>query len=387
MKKGQGINIGINTTSAVAGGGVTYLNNLIRYLSLYDNLNNYYIYSSTHSTIQRPESPNFKWIVCRSPSVSPIFRIFWEQFILPLYLKKHLIQVLFCPANIGLLFMRFPFVVVVQNMAVFNDDFIRYENLYQRIRLHLLRSLTVLSIKRAKKVIFISKNAQDSICTRYNIEQTKTTLIYHGKDEYFDLTSEKLNVQPSCNLLEAIGMDKYILYVSNIYRYKNFYELILAFIKIKDELDKEMKLILAGVSFDDAYYKILNELIVNNNCKERIRFVGHVQNDQLPILYAKTRLFVYPSTIENCPNILIEAMGCGAPIIASNIEPMPEICQDAALYFDPNDPDDIADKMLKALRSDDLRIALSKKAMGRAKSFSWEKTVHETMRAFEEAIN
>ena len=371
--------IGINTTSAVAGGGVTYLNNLIKWMSACYESNRYYIYSKQESVVRRFDSTqsNCKWVACWFPSISPLFRVFWEQFILPLRLKRDNVHMLICPANIGLLFFRFPFVVVVQNMAVFDDDFIKHEKKVQKLRLYLLRVLTVRSMKRAKKVIFISKFAQMKVCKEYNIETGKTALVYHGRDERFSLP---LNEQGFERVKDKYKIDKYILYVSNIYRYKNFYELVLAFLKIKDQIDSDIELVLAGVNYDDAYYNKIKKLLGKcGNRKSRVRFVGHVSNDLLPFLYANAMFFVYPSTIENCPNILIEAMGCGSAIISSNIEPMPEICQDASLYFDPYDPGDIGSKMIKMIKSKELRMELSERALERARYFSWERSAKETL--------
>ena len=379
--KGQKpLNIGINTTSAVAGGGVTYLNNLIKWMSACNELNRYYIYLNRKSVVRRFESKrrNCKWVECRFPSISPVFRLFWEQFILPLHLKRDNVNILICPANIGLLFFRFPFVVVVRNMAVFDENFIKREGRVQRLRLYLLRILTVWSMKRAERVIFISKNAQTKVCEEYNIELGKTALVYHGRDKLFCLP---LNEQGFERIKEEYKIDKYILYVSNIYRYKNFYELVLAFLNIKDQIDSDIELVLAGVNFDDAYYNKIKKLL--GKCGKRrnsVRFIGHVPNDLLPFFYANAMFFVYPSTIENCPNILIEAMGCGSAILSSNIEPMPEICQDASLYFDPNDPGDIGSKMVTMIKSKELRMELSKRAFERSWHFSWERCARETLR-------
>ncbi len=379
MIKGRSINIGINTTSAVAGGGVTYLNNLIKWMSRCNASNRYYIYLKHKSVIRRFKSKrkSCKWIECRFPSISPVFRVFWEQFIFPLRLKHDNVHILICPANIGLLFSRFPFVVVVQNMAVFDNNFIKHEKSLQKLRLYLLRILTVWSIRRAKRVIFISKNAQMKVCKEYNIEQGKTDLVYHGSDKQFCLP---LNEEGFERVKEEYKIDKYILYVSNIYRYKNFYELVLAFLKIKDRIDNGIELVLAGVNYDDIYYNKVKKLLdKNSNSRNSVRFLGHVPNDLLPFFYANAMFFVYPSTIENCPNILIEAMGCGSAILSSNIEPMPEICQDASLYFDPNDPDDIGEKMLEMIKSEELRGKLSKKALERSLYFSWERCANETL--------
>lgn len=372
------INIAINTTSAIAGGGVTYLNNLIQYLSELDKRNDYYIYTTRNEVTHSLDKINDKiktisfWI----PSISPTIRMLWEQFILPFYLKRKNIHVLFCPANISVLTTGVPCVVVMQNMAVFNDEFIKHEKIHQKIRLYLLRILTIISMKRANGVVFISKTAQDYICKKYGIKYEKTSVIYHGKDKRFN---RKPNEDGQTDLIKRVVLGKYILYVSNIYRYKNFFELILAFIKIKEIAGEEVKLVFAGVSFDDSYYKELKALVVEHKCENQVVFLGNVPNELLPILYAKSYVFAYPSIIENCPNILIEAMGCGAPIISSDIKPMPEICENAALYFDPNDPDDIADKLVKVLKSKELRTELSRKAIERAEFFSWETTAIQTL--------
>lgn len=380
-------NIGINITSAVAGGGITYLKNLIKQLSILDKKNQYFIYSTTNVIkelspyVNLETSQNFNWVDCKVPALSPIVRVFWEQFILPSVLKKSKIDILFSPANIGMVFSSTPFILMVRNMAVFDDDFIKSETNYQKLRLKLLQILTLLSIKRAKKVIFISKTAQNTVCERYNINQSKTVLIYHGKKENhgFEFNASQIN-----DIKNIYNLDKYILYVSNIYKYKNIYELFLAFIKIKDKINSDIQLVVAGINFDDTYYKKLEALITTHQIAHRIRLIGHVSNDHLPLLYANTQLFVYPSTIENCPNILIEAMASGAAIVSSNINPMPEICEDAALYFDPNNPDDIADKMLKMLESDVLRNYFSKKALERATYFCWEKTAKNTLAVLED---
>ncbi|HHT9109346.1 MAG TPA: glycosyltransferase, partial [Candidatus Wunengus sp. YC64] len=86
---------------------------------------------------------------------------------------------------------------------------------------------------------------------------------------------------------------------------------------------------------------------------------------------------------ENCPNILIEAMACGAPILSSNVEPMPEICQDAAVYFDPFNPQDIAEKIQTVLSNNILLQELKLRSLERVSHFSWEETARKTLRVLE----
>ena len=80
---------------------------------------------------------------------------------------------------------------------------------------------------------------------------------------------------------------------------------------------------------------------------------------------------------------LVEAMACGAPILSSDIEPMPEICQDAAIYFDPFNPQDIAEKIQTVLSNNILLQELKQRSLERVNLFSWEETARKTLRVLE----
>src|SRR3972149_7427236 len=369
--------IAINALSAVAGGGVTYLNKLFRHLSEIDNGNEYLIITTRKGkNVLKADYKNFQVLFFKFPSISPVFRLFWEQFYLWYVLKKNKMNVLYSPANIGLIFFQFPTVVMIQTVAPFYPEMIRKQNIYYRLKFNILRVLTTLSVRRAKKVIFISNKARKEIGFYYNLKGESTSLIYHGRDLLFtpDLDRDRLS-----EIKQKYNLDKFILYVSNIYRYKNFYELILAFLLIKDKVDSDMKLMLVGKSFDDQYTQSLKNLVLAKQMKDRIIFLDHIPYEELPYFYLLCHLFVYPSTCENCPNILIEAMACGAPILASNIEPMPEICQDAAVYFDPFKPQDISEKIKKVLLDNNLIQNLKKLSLKRANCFSWDETAKKTL--------
>lgn len=155
---------------------------------------------------------------------------------------------------------------------------------------------------------------------------------------------------------------------------------------ICNTIDDEIKLVLAGRCFDHVYYDDMMRFIRQKGIEEKVLFLGEIPYNELPFLYASCLLFVYPSTCENCPNILIEAMACGAPILASNIEPMPEMCADAAIYFDPTNPVAMADIILGILQNQELISTLREKAIERAKTFSWENTAISTLEIFESIV-
>ncbi len=373
--------IAINALSAVAGGGVTYLNQLFKHLSEIDKKNEYLIITTKKGEkILHASYKNFQVLSFQVPSLSPILRLFWEQFCLWHFLKKRKADILYSPANIGLIFHSFPTVLMIQTVAPFDSKMIKKQNIYYQLKFNLLKILTTLSVAKARNVIFITNKAREELSHCYKFPERKTSVIYHGRSTLFrpDLDYNRLQ-----EIKKKYGLGEFILYVSNIYQYKNFWELIKAFSLIKDEVDPDLKLALVGRSFDNRYTESLKVLVSNEKMEDRVIFFGHVPYEEVPFFYVFCKLFVYPSTCESFGMTLVEAMACGSTILASNIEPMPEICQDAAIYFDPYNPQDIAEKIQTTLTNDTLIRDLKRLSLRRASYFSWEDTAKKTLQVFE----
>jgi glycosyltransferase involved in cell wall biosynthesis len=144
--------------------------------------------------------------------------------------------------------------------------------------------------------------------------------------------------------------------------------------------------VFAGKCFDKVYYSELKAFIAEHGYENRIVFLGNIPYEELPYLYSSCMIFVYPSTCESFGMTLVEAMACGAPILASQMEPMKEICADAAIYFDPANPAAIADTIYTALQNQNLLSTLTKNAQERAKTFLWEYTAQKTLKIFESTV-
>lgn len=146
----------------------------------------------------------------------------------------------------------------------------------------------------------------------------------------------------------------YILYIGNDYPHKNLARLKSAFEKIRQEgLDYELVLITKWVS-----------------------------DEELDKLYRNASLYVFPSLYEGFGLPPLEAMKRGVPVVASNATCMPEILGDAALYFNPLDVDDIADKIKKALIDRESRERLIKEGFERIKKYNWQKMAQETLEIY-----
>ena len=369
--------IAINTTSAVAGGGVTYLKNLLTYLSKINTNHQYLILTTLKGKeVFYFQHPNFKFLSFRTPSKNSLLRILWEQLNLPFILKKEGVNVLFSPGNVCPLFTQIPNVIMIQNIEPFSNLLSKKRGL----RLRLLKLLTMLSIKKAQRVIFPSMRARNLIETSGTFVK-HAEVIYHGinKEIFHPHTEEDMSYQ--CK--KKYNLDKFILYVSHIQRYKNFLELIKAFVLLKDKIGNDIQLVFAGGCFDEEYYRKMQDFIREHRYEDRIIFLGNVPYEELPFLYSACMIFVYPSTCESFGMTLVEAMACGAPILTSNIEPMTEICANAAIYFDPTNPAIIADVIFKTIMDKDVISTLKINLLKRSKIFSWENTAIRMLKNFE----
>ena len=116
----------------------------------------------------------------------------------------------------------------------------------------------------------------------------------------------------------------------------------------------------------------------------KVKILGLVEHSKLIELYFNATAFIFPSTLEACPHTLIEVMSCQVPMAVSNINPMPEICKDAAIYFNPIKKDEIAQSIKRLLFDDKLRIQLSNASLKRVRFFDWDKSAERLVKIFEE---
>jgi glycosyltransferase involved in cell wall biosynthesis len=112
--------------------------------------------------------------------------------------------------------------------------------------------------------------------------------------------------------------------------------------------------------------------------RDAVTFLGPVTHRELPALYANADAFVFASTCENMPNILIEAMAAGLPIACSKSAPMPDILQDGGVYFDAENATSIANALRSLVADPELRAAKAERAFALAAAFSWSRCAADT---------
>jgi len=357
----------INAFSALAGGGVTYLKNTLKYVP--SDLNILILVSPKNYDIFLPNANDrIKLVNIEIVAKSIFHRIWWEKTKLAGFLKKHKADIYFAPGGIVNIAMHegCKSYTTFQNMLPFAEiERKRYPMGYTRFRLWLLKRVFLNSFKKADKVIFISEYARNVIKTYIPDIEVKSSVIPHGIDEMFFQ-------EPNAEVIEK---SDFYLYVSIVDVYKAQLELVHAW---KNLVDKGFvkKLYFVGGEYK-PYANKVRRLISDYGLGDVVILIGKIPYDELNKLYGKARGLVFASSCENCPNILLESMASGKMIFCSDYQPMPEFAGDSVIYFDPYDPQELADKILKAEKEADY-AEYGRKAFDMAKKYEIKDAVEKT---------
>ncbi len=175
----------------------------------------------------------------------------------------------------------------------------------------------------------------------------------------------------------------YLLYVGNAFPHKNLEHLIKAFKTILS-LEPSLELVLVG-EIDD-FYKSFQTLCKEMGIEKNVIFAGRVSDRELKQLYQNALIYVFPSLCEGFGLPGLEAMKNGLPVVSSDSSCLPEIYGDAALYFNPQNTEEMVKAILEPLNNKELRDKLIKKGYKRIKKFSWQKCAQETLEIYKSII-
>jgi glycosyltransferase involved in cell wall biosynthesis len=242
----------------------------------------------------------------------------------------------------------------------------------------LLRFIQGRSFLYADLIIFISKYAKDVINQSIPQRSGHSEVIPHGVSENFRRRAESDAFGP------LHGME-YVLYVSILTVYKAQLEVILAWTKLRARRQTPEKLVIVGPEYA-PYGRRVRRLIQSLKLQDEVILLGEVPHSELPAYYQNAKINLFASSCENCPNILLEAMSAGKPLLCSNYKPMPELAGDAAAYFNPYDPEELAALLMRYLDDDALRQRTGAAAIKHSQRYQWSESAHLTWAALAELI-
>lgn len=360
----------INAYSARLGGGQTYLKNLLTRFAHNPEIE---VSIFAPASLALPDSPNIRRVHSRWPTTNPLLRAAWERILLPRFLRREGADVLFCPG--GVVATRTPHgckvVTMFRNMIPFDQDLMaKMPWGLQRLRNIILRRVLLKSMASANLTIFISDHARSVIERLVRIPNPVT--IPHGISPVFRAGAA---TRPT-----AAPRGKYLLYVSRFDLYKHHMEVVRAFHALPAHLTNDVSLVLLGES-DMPQADVVRALISQLQLQDKVLIGGAVPYESLPAWYANAHAILFASSCENCPNILLESMASGRPVLSSNVMPMPEFGGDGIAYFSPFDPDDIGATLARVLGDAGYAEQVGHAALQMSKRYDWELTAKSTLAA------
>lgn len=347
-----------------------YLSETIRHLPANPNIE-----YKQFSTSPPPSgaTAEISWLSTSSFTTHPIGRILWEQLIWPVRNNLSGCDIVHGTA-FSLPYLNFKPSIV----TVFDLSFIYYPELFPRFRRIYLTTMTRLACKRATKIITISNSSKADLVRLFDVEEDKIVVIYPGLAKNF---TKWPNHEVEKFRSEKKLPQKFILHVGTLQPRKNLPLLIHAFHKAKLT---DTHLVFAGGK--GWFYEEIFNTVQKLNLEDRVHFPGYVPDEELHLWYSAADLLVFPSKYEGFGMPILEAMGCGTPVIASNASAMPEAVGEAGLLFDPNDTDELAQR-ISSLLDDDEQIAKMQKAGPiQAKRFSWQLAGEQTTSVYVDVI-
>jgi glycosyltransferase involved in cell wall biosynthesis len=239
------------------------------------------------------------------------------------------------------------------------------------------------SFRRADLWLGISQFSCQEAISLLHLEPAKVVNIGGAADDRFkrfDLSDAERS-----RIMQAYGLTKpFICWVGTPgERRKNVAGLMQAFARLPQELRARSQLLIIGkmqTGEVDALRRTARHFGLE---QDEVVYAGYIDDDGLARLYNICRAFVFPSFYEGFGLPALEAMQCGAPVIASNATSIPEVVGSTAALFDPNSVADIADKLQRVLTDDEFRADLIARQLQQVRRFSWDESARRAIKAFE----
>ena len=368
------IAIDAHTVGARLGGNETYATNLIEALAEIDRSNQYTLYVTKPQAIDRFANrwPNFQ--VRQTLPHTPLVRI---PLVLSRELRRRPVDVLHVQYTAPP-FAPCPIVATIHDLAFEHLPETFNRRSWMQLRLTVRRTA-----RRAQEIITVSEYSREDIIKTYGIPADRITVTPEAAAETFARATDETNLQ---TVRKRYGIEgDYILSLCSIQPRKNLVRLIEAYSLLR-RLHPEGKLpqlVLAGKRgwLDKETWRAAQA----DKTTPGICFTGYVADEHLNALYSGATCFVYPSYFEGFGLPILEAMKCGAPVIAGDRTSIPEVAGEAALLFDPFDTSSLVEALKRVLNDSEFRRSLSAKGLQRANEFHWQTTARLTLTAYEKA--
>ena len=376
----------LNGLAASAGGGLTYLRNVLPHLSVREEVQT----TVAVNPQLRQEFSGLPRILLPQIDVpsGTVSRSWQEQTSLPKTIQRSGADVLVSVGNFALRKSPVPQILLSRNSLYTSKDFMR--DLRQRREYGLWLDTRIKGNLARRSVHWADRTVAPTEAFAQELRVwtgREVVAIHHGFDHeafFRDQTALATDIQQKLNP-ETEKDTLRLLYVSHYNYYRNFETLFRALPLMRQRLDgRKLKLVLTcrlrsednpGSYSAEAASALVTRLGIADSVVE----LGAVPYSLLHRVYRACDIYVSPAYAESFAHPLVEAMACGLPIVASDLAVHREICEDAALYFPPFSPEDLAARVYQVATSHGTAKQLSDRGQERARDFSWEKHVDELL--------
>lgn len=380
----------INSLAASAGGGLTYIRNVIPHLVARQDVR---VTVALSPSLRREfaAQSNIEFLELDIP---PARRFWFEQSKLPGFIRRCSADVLLATGNFALRKSPVPQILLSRNSVYTSDDF--YRDLISRREYRIWLDTHFRALLAKRSIFWADTTVAPSEAFAAELRQwtgKKVHAIHHGFDrETFFSDSSPLSAQVEQKLKQGEGAVR-LLFVSHYNYYRNFETLIRALPLLRQRLPgRPVRLFLTcklsdgenpGEYRPGSAAKLVRDLGVEDMVVE----LGAIPYRQLHLLYPQADLYVTPAYTETFAHPLVEAMASGVPVIASDLAVHREICGEAAGYFQRFSAEELAGKVVQVIQSSESMTRMKAVGLERSREFSWKTHVDSILELSRELVD
>lgn len=345
-----------------------YARSLVRYLEKIDHVNEYLILMKPDDASRwQASNPNFRAIACPHAEYS-----FDEQ----IGLKKQIESLK--PDLVHFTMVQQPILYKGKTITTMHDlTTMRFRNPDKNPVIFTIKQLVYkwLNKKVAKKSDFIivpTQFVKEDVASYTRIDDKKIIVTIEAADPIDEPSQELTNLKNT----------KFIMYIGRATPHKNLPRLVQAFKLLKKD-HPDLKLVLAGKK-DNLYLEIERKL--THQGITDVVFTDYITEGQLRWLYENCSVYAFPSLSEGFGLPGLEAMIHSAPVVSSNATCLPEVYEDAAVYFNPLDVNDMYAKIKMVIEDEGLRRQLIAKGKKQAAKYSWQRMAKQTLEVYNRVL-
>lgn len=353
-----------------------YTEKLIENLQTIDNKNVYFIFlKKTNWHSLKLQNQNFKKVLADVNWYS-----LEEQLKMPSIFNSQSLDLLHVPHFNAPILYRKKFIVTIHDLIHHNftqESTTTLNPFIYKIKRSAYKIIIGRAVKKSIKIITPSHHVREELISTFKVNKEKINVISEAAEEEYFTIPKETNVK---SVLQKYNIQKpYLIYIGNAYPHKNLEKLFEA-IKI---VNKTNKINLVVVTARNIFSKRLEVQISKKNLIKNIQVTPYIQSGELNTIIRNSQAYIFPSLSEGFGIPGLNAMAAGVPVLVSRIPTLQEIYQDAAIYFDPKKPADIAEKVNYLLKSSKLNEELIKKGHIQVQKYSWQKMAQETLKVYE----